>query len=125
MTPEEQLMEERKARGVNPMAQQEITQQQNQPMQLPTPAQGIQQVQTPQPMTTEQLIAKQQQDLQKMKASNDALEAEVLRSERLKAQAYQAGKGFIHAPPAPPETPEEKWRRERKAFYKGTGLDPT
>lgn len=60
----------------------------------------------------------------KLKAENDMLEAEALRGERLRAQLAVAGRSVI-AQPTKIETPEEKWRREAKIRYAGTGLDPT
>ena len=128
--PEDDLMEERKKRGIQPMAQQAITEMKPAVIQkLPTAAEAIAEMQRPQPSglapTTDEIISRNQKELAALKNSNDAIEAELVRMEKLKSQAYQAGKGFVHAPAPIPETPEEKWRREAKERYKGTGMDPT
>ena len=59
-----------------------------------------------------------------LKAENDALEAEIVRKEKLRAQAMIGGRGEIAAP-IKTETFDEKWRREAKVRYAGTGMDPT
>ena len=64
------------------------------------------------------------EDRAKLKAENDLLEQELARKETLRSQLIIAGKSVM-APPSVQETPEEKWRREAKLRYKGTGLDPT
>lgn len=60
----------------------------------------------------------------KLKAENDALEAEKLRSEKLRAAALIGGRTAI-ATPVQEETFQEKWKRTAKERYKGTGYDPT
>lgn len=64
------------------------------------------------------------EEREKLKAENDLMEGELLRREQLRAQAVIAGKSQ-GAVPIQPETADEKWRREAKTRYKGTGLDPT
>ena len=61
---------------------------------------------------------------EKLKAENDLLEAEKLRSERLRAEAILGGRS-AGAIPVVVETAHDKWAREAKERYKGTGLDPT
>jgi len=59
-----------------------------------------------------------------LKAENDALEREIDRAEKLKSRQIVAGRSEGFVPPKI-ETPEEKWAREAKQRYAGTGLDPT
>jgi len=61
---------------------------------------------------------------EKLKEENSLLEAEIERQEILKGKLAIAGRSVL-IPPAVPETPDEKWAREAKIRYKGTGMDPT
>ena len=59
-----------------------------------------------------------------MKAENDRREALIKREEEL--QAVRMLSGETHAGSEPKqETQEDKWKREAKVRYAGTGLDPT
>ena len=60
---------------------------------------------------------------QRLKEENDLLEAENARSENLRAESLNAGRSMMTKPVI--ETEDEKWAREAKERYKGTGLDPT
>ena len=61
---------------------------------------------------------------EKLKAENDKMVEEMARSERLRAQMLIQGKAEL-TPPPKIETEHEKWAREAKIRYKGTGMDPT
>lgn len=60
---------------------------------------------------------------QRLKEENDLLEAENARAESLRAESLNAGRSMMTKPVI--ETEDEKWAREAKERYKGTGLDPT
>lgn len=64
-------------------------------------------------------------EAEKLKAENDLLETELKRREELKAKSMYAGRSQAGTPDVKPESFEDKWRREAKERYKGTGMDPT
>ena len=47
------------------------------------------------------------------------------KNEKIFADAALAGKGFAGQGDPPKESEDEKWAREAKVRYEGTGLDPT
>lgn len=65
-----------------------------------------------------------QETRSRLKAENDAIEQELLRRERLRAESIRGG-GNVMTPPPVQETAHDKWKREAKKRYEGTGLDPT
>jgi len=58
------------------------------------------------------------------KANLQALEI-LKKQEHLAAVNLLSGKSSAGQPSLPVETEEEKWRREAKIRYAGTGMDPT
>ena len=60
----------------------------------------------------------------KLKEENDALEAEKLRGEQLRAEGMVAGRSLL-TPPPKELTEDEKWAERARERYKGTGMDPT
>ena len=61
---------------------------------------------------------------EKLQSENDLIENELERKKILDNKILLAGKSVL-TPPVVPETPDEKWAREAKIRYKGTGMDPT
>lgn len=74
--------------------------------------------------TVQDAAAKVKADRELLKAENDAYDAELLRSERLRAERIKGGNNVITPPPVV-ETEHDKWKREAKERYKGTGMDPS
>lgn len=104
----------------------EREEQQQQPVMKPlTPQEAANQIVNAQPKTTQEIITDGAAELERLKQINASIEAEAAKYEKLKLQMSMAGKGFIHPPAEKPESPAEKWARDRKKFYEGTGLDPT
>lgn len=58
---------------------------------------------------------------EKLKAENDALEAEKLRGERLRAESMMAGKTLMT--PQQNKSPEEIKKEGAKEFFKGTSIE--
>lgn len=58
-------------------------------------------------------------------AANKQHEALIVRQEKLKATEALGGRSEAGAAPAKKETENDKWAREAKERYAGTGLDPT
>ena len=61
---------------------------------------------------------------QTKKEENDLMEKEIEREEDLKARAQVGGKANAGQEEVK-ETEDEKWAREAKVRYAGTGMDPT
>ena len=55
---------------------------------------------------------------EQMKADNDALEAEIIRKEKLAARAQMGGAAIVSIP-----TPEVPAKEKHKAFWKGTQIE--
>ncbi len=60
-----------------------------------------------------------------IKAENDRHEALIVRQENLAAQNMLGGQSNAGQAPPKKESEDEKWEREAKVRYEGTGLDPT
>lgn len=61
---------------------------------------------------------------EKLKEANDKVEAELLRKEELKAKVALGGKSDAGQEPKK-ESEDEKWEKNAKERYEGTGMDPT
>ena len=61
----------------------------------------------------------------RLEDANAKKEALLDREEALLVQARLSGRALAGEQPAPPETEHEKWKREAKVRYAGTGMDPT
>jgi hypothetical protein len=59
-----------------------------------------------------------------MKDSKVIIEAEIKKLEKIKAESFINGHSRQSAPKVI-ESVEDKWRREAKVRYEGTGMDPT
>ncbi len=62
---------------------------------------------------------------ERLEAANKKQEELLERQELMQAQARLSGKALAGTPPEPEETEDEKWKREAKLRYAGTGMDPT
>jgi len=60
-----------------------------------------------------------------MKIENDRREEILVQETLLQEQARLSGRALAGSQPAPKETDDEKWAREAKTRYAGTGIDPT
>ncbi len=61
------------------------------------------------------------QDREKLRAENDAMEAELLRAEKLRAQSRMAGKSVIVETPTP-VNPEIEKKNQAMEFWAGTEI---
>jgi len=64
------------------------------------------------------------ENYEELKAANDKVEAELLRGEELKAKVALGGKSDAGQEPKK-ESEDEKWEKNAKERYEGTGMDPT
>ena len=55
----------------------------------------------------------------------DEIKSERIRIEKATAEMLINGRSYAGQAPPKPETADEKWAREAKIRYAGTGLDPT
>ncbi len=62
---------------------------------------------------------------EKMEAATAAAKKENDRAEEIEQRRILSGKTRAGGAPPKPETEDEKWAREAKERYAGTGLDPT
>jgi len=76
------------------------------------------------PKTTEP-IESANKAAERLEQANRKKEELLDREEALLVQARISGRSLAGEQPAPPETEDEKWKREAKIRYAGTGMDPT
>ena len=69
-------------------------------------------------------VDKVKENLEELKKANDETEAELLRGEELRAKVTQGGKAAA-GQEVVKETEDEKWAKDAKLRYEGTGMDPT
>ena len=62
---------------------------------------------------------------EKMKIENDRREEILVKETELQEQARLSGRALAGSQPAPEESDDDKWKREAKERYAGTGMDPT
>ena len=60
-----------------------------------------------------------------LKTENDRMDANVAKMEEFRATDMLSGTANAGQTPAPKETEDEKWAKEAKSRYEGTGMDPT
>jgi len=66
-----------------------------------------------------------QQEREKLEKATAEMKEAISKFEEVKAFNIMGGKSLAGQAPPREETPEEKWAREAKIRYAGTGLDPT
>lgn len=62
---------------------------------------------------------------ERLEQANTKKEELLDREEALIVQSRLSGRALAGGEPDKPETEDEKWRREAKIRYAGTGMDPT
>ena len=60
-----------------------------------------------------------------IKGENDRREEILKKEQKLRSEELLGGTGGGRVAPSPEETEDEKWAKDAKIRYEGTGMDPT
>ena len=98
--------------------------QQEEGKQEGTPPTG-EEAKVAEPSKAENLLDEAKATADRIEAANEKYDELLQRQEELKATEVLSGQADAGQVPKPKETEDEKWAKEAKERYAGTGMDPT